>query len=159
MTEKPLAEHEWLQKLVGDWTFDGEADMGPDQPRQASTGTETVRSLDGMWTIAEGFVNGPDGGMRMIITLGYDPARTCYVGTFIASCMTRLWTYEGTLDAARKVLTLKAEGPDFSGTGTAQYHDIIEIISDDERTLSSEVLMPDGSWHRFMTTKYRRARG
>ncbi|MEW5983758.1 MAG: DUF1579 domain-containing protein [Acidobacteriota bacterium] len=156
MTEKPLPEHEWLQKLVGEWTFEADCEMGPDQPTQKTSGTETVRSLGGLWTLADGHVSSPDGEMTM--TLGYDPARQCFVGTFIASCMTHLWVYEGgTLDTAQRVLTLNAEGPDFTG-GTAKYHDIIELISDDERTLSSEMLRPDGTWHRFMTTRYRRKR-
>ena len=33
-------------------------------------------------------------------TLGYDPAKKKYVGTFIASVMTHLWIYSGSLDAA-----------------------------------------------------------
>lgn len=157
MTEKPLPEHDWLQQLVGEWTFDAECEMGPDQPLQQSSGTETVRSLGGLWTLAEGHLSGPDGEMTSITTLGYDPARSCFVGTFVASVMTHLWTYDGTLDPARRVLTLNAEGPDFTG-GTAKYHDIIEVVSDNERTLSSEMLRPDGTWHRFMTMRYRRTR-
>ena len=37
----------------------------------------------------------------------------------------------------------------------AKYQDIIEIVSDDHRTLSSQILT-DGKWHRFMTAHYRR---
>lgn len=156
MTETPQAEHEWLQKLVGEWTFEGEANMGPDQPPYQSSGTESVRSLGGMWAIAEGLVSSPDGEMTSVMTLGYDPARKCFVGTFIASCMTHLWIYgEGTLDSAQRVLTLSADGPGFDG-GMAKYHDIIEIVSDDERTLSSEMQKPDGTWQRFMLARYRR---
>jgi hypothetical protein len=54
--------------------------------------------------------------------------------------MTHLWPYNGTLDAAGKVLTLDSEGPSFSGDGTmAKYQDIIEFIGDDHRTLSSQI--------------------
>ncbi len=34
------AEHQWLQHLVGEWTLDGEALMGPGQPPVTLTGTE-----------------------------------------------------------------------------------------------------------------------
>jgi hypothetical protein len=159
MFAKPQQEHEWLQKLVGDWAGEFECVMGPDQPPVTHTGTESVRSFGGLWTVGEGTGTMPDGGqMQSIMTLGYDPAKKAYVGNFIASCMTHQWIYEGgSLDAAGKVLTLNAEGPSFAGDGTmAKYQDIIEFISDDHRTLSSQVLGPDGKWTRFMTGHYRR---
>ena len=47
---EPQKEHQWLHKLVGKWTFEGECSMGPDQPPMKNTGKETVRSLGGLWT-------------------------------------------------------------------------------------------------------------
>jgi hypothetical protein len=44
---EPQPQHQWLQKLVGDWTYEGEALMGPGQPPIKSEGTESVRSLGG----------------------------------------------------------------------------------------------------------------
>jgi hypothetical protein len=55
------------------------------------------------------------------------------------------------------VLTLSAEGPVFGEEGKmAMYHDIIEIINPDHRTLKSEMLGDDGAWVTFMTAHYRR---
>ena len=72
------------------------------------------------------------------MTLGYDPAKKAFVGTFIGSMMTHLWVYDGELDAAGKVLTLDAEGPSFAATDKmAKYKDAIEIKSDDHRVLTS----------------------
>lgn len=155
---QPLKEHDWLQKLVGDWTFETECSMGPDKPPETFAGRDSVRSLGGLWVLCEGSGEMPGGGTSTnIMTLGYDPAKQRFVGTFIASVMTHLWLYEGTLDAAGKVLTLEAEGPSFAGDGaTAKYHDIIEWIDDNHRTLSSKVLGPDGTWTQFMTGHYRR---
>lgn len=42
-------EHEWLQRLVGEWTFEHECSMGPDQPPMKSTGMESVRSLGAIY--------------------------------------------------------------------------------------------------------------
>jgi hypothetical protein len=158
MNAEPQKEHQWLQKLVGDWSFENECIVGPDQPPLKHTGTESVRSIGGLWTIGEGTGPGPDGSeMKSIMTLGYDPQAKRFVGTFIASMMTYLWIYSGSLDAAGKVLTLNAEGPDFSGgPNMVKYQDIIEFVSDDHRTLKSQLLGLDGKWNHFMTAHYRR---
>jgi hypothetical protein len=64
------------------------------------------------------------------MTLGYDPQTQRFVGSFVASMMTHLWPYNGTLNAEGTVLTLDAEGPSFAGDGaTAKYQDIIEFRS------------------------------
>jgi hypothetical protein len=160
MFPAPQKEHEWLSRLVGDWKSQMECVMGPDQPPTKSEGKESVRSFGGLWTLGEGFGQSPDGqDVHSVMTLGFDPQRGKFVGTFIASCMTNLWLYEGSLDASGKILTLDTEGPSFTGDGTmSKYQDIIEFISDDHRTLSSQVLQPDGSWVRFMTAHYYRVK-
>jgi hypothetical protein len=158
MKAEPQKEHRWLERLVGEWTYEHEAVMGPGQPPMKSQGTEAVRSIGGLWVQCEGKWQMPDGGpATMIITLGYDPARERFVGTFIGSMMTNLWVYEGSLGG--DVLTLDAEGPSFTDPNkTARYQDIIEILSDDHRTLSSQVRGDDGQWTRFMTAHYRRTK-
>jgi hypothetical protein len=157
---EPQTEHQWLQKLVGDWTFESECVMGPDQPPMKSSGSESVRSLGGLWTLGEGRGEMPGGGIgTTLMTLGYDPARKRFVGTFVGSMMTHLWVYDGALDPDGKVLTLDAEGPSFVGDGKlVKYQDIIEFKSDDHRVLSSQALGDDGKWHRFMTANYRRSK-
>ncbi len=151
-------EHQWLQRLVGEWTIEAEGAMGPDQPPEKTTGRETVRSLGGLWTIGEGTGETSDCGCcESIMTLGYDPEKKRFVGTFIASMMTQMWLYDGALDAEGKVLTLDTEGPSLASDGTtAKYQDIIEFVNDDLRTLSSQVLGADGRWQPFMEAHYRR---
>lgn len=155
---EPQKEHQWLHKLIGEWTSECEASMGPDQPVQTFRGTETVRSLGGIWTLGESQGEMPDGDvMTTLMTLGYDPEKKRFVGTFIGSMMTYLWIYDGELNEAETALTLNAEGPDFTQPGkTAKYKDVIEFKSDDHRVLSSSALGDDGEWHEFMTAHYRR---
>jgi hypothetical protein len=156
MHEEPQREHRWLERLVGRWKVTSEANMGEGEPMK-SEGEETVRSLGGMWIIGEGSGSMPGGGeMKSIITLGYNPAKSRFVGTFIASVMTHLWPYEGTLNDAQTVLTLDSEGPSFTGEGMAKYQDVIEMIDDNYRTLTARVLNPDGQWQEFMKAHYRR---
>lgn len=136
--------------------------MGPDQPPVTQTGKEIVRSLGGLWTIGEGTGEIPGGNgavAHSIMTLGYDPATQRFVGSFIASMMSHLWVYNGTLDATGRVLTLDTMGPGMTGAGPlVKYQDIIEFISDDHRTLSSQILTPEGTWQHFMTAHYRRVK-
>ncbi|MDG3007734.1 DUF1579 domain-containing protein [Paludisphaera mucosa] len=156
MDAGPQKEHRWLDRLVGDWTFEGEcAAMGPGQPPMKYVGVETVRSLGGLWTVGEGENEMPEGGVgKSVMTLGYDPASRCYVGTFIASMMTHLWIYNGSLEG--DVLELDAEGPGFTGEGARKYRDSIEFTDDDHRTLKSHALGDDGAWQLFMTARYTR---
>ena len=158
MKAEPQKEHQWLQQLVGEWTSEAECSMGPGQPSTKSYGTERVRMVGGVWMVGEGQGEMPGGGTAtMIMTLGYDPQKKKYLGTWIGSMMTHMWHYDGEMDAAGRILTLSAEGPSMAGDGTmAKYQDIIEIKSKDHRTLSSRVLGPDGTWNHFMTAHYRR---
>ncbi|MEX2220250.1 MAG: DUF1579 domain-containing protein [Candidatus Rokuibacteriota bacterium] len=157
-TAVPQKEHRWLEKLVGEWTSEGEATMAPGKPPEKFKGTESVRSLGGLWILAEGQGEMPDGGAATtMMTLGYDPNRKRFVGTFIGSMMTHLWVYDGALDAAARVLTLEAEGPSMAAEGQmATYRDVIEFKSDDLRVLTSHVRSDDGTWQGFMTANYRR---
>lgn len=152
---EPLKEHRWLQQLVGEWTFEGEAMMGPDKPPEVFKGTERVRQLGDVWFLAEG--EGAGGGSMSVATLGYDPLKKRFVGTFIASMLTHLWIYDGYLDAAERVLTLETEGPSMAGDGTtAKYKDVIEIESADRRSMSSHMQGDDGAWVQVMRMAYRR---
>jgi hypothetical protein len=104
-----------------------------------SSGKQTTRSLGSLWTLGDMENVGPDGQpTRFVITLGFDPVKQRFVGTFVASCMNHLWPYDGQLNAARKVLTLDSKGPSFAVDGTmAKYQDIDEIMDKDQYLLSS----------------------
>ncbi len=158
---EPTPEHEWLLQLVGDWNIESECIMGPDQPPSKTTGRQATRSLGSLWTLGEMESADPAGQLFLsVTTLGFDPAKRRFVGSFVSECMTHLWPYDGQLDAARKVLTLESEGPSFADDGTtAKYHDIIEIVDQDHYLLTSRFQNPDGSWTQFMTAKYTRVTG
>ncbi len=158
MIPEPQAEHQWLQQLVGEWTFDGEATMEPGKPPEKFKGTESVRSLGGLWILAEGQGEMPGGGpATTLMTLGYDPQKKRYVGSFVGSMATNLWVYNGALDAAERVLTLDTEGPSPAAEGKiAKFQDVIELKSDDHRVLTSRMLGDGGQWRQFMTIDFRR---
>ena len=155
----PQREHHWLQKLVGEWTYEGECPSEPGQPPMKSLGTESVRSLGGLWIMAEGHGTMPDGSPATTLkTLGFDPRRGRYVGALIGSMMDFMWHLNGALDAAERELVLDADGPSMADpTQTTKYRDAIEFVSDDHRIVTSQVLGDDGTWQRYLTAHYRRA--
>ncbi len=157
MHSEPQQEHRWLQKLIGEWTTEHTAPTAPDASAENMQGRESVRSLGDLWVLCEGEGEMPGGGIaRSLMTLGYDPTRQRFVGSFVASMMTHLWVYEGELDAAGKVLTLNTVGPKFDGEGMANYRDVIEFHDDNYRTLSAYVQDDNGQWQRMFVAHYRR---
>jgi Protein of unknown function (DUF1579) len=155
----PQTEHKWLQRFVGEWTSETEMSMEPGKAPEKCYGTDSVRSLGGLWILAEGQGDMPGcGPLSMVLTLGYDPQRGRFVGTWIGSMMTHLWVYDGSLDAAQRMLTLEAEGPSMEAPESkmGKYRDVMEFTGNDHRVLTSYTLGADGSWHKFMTVHYQR---
>jgi hypothetical protein len=157
--QAPQHEHHWLEKLVGDWRVEGK--MTSPAGTEETTGEESVRSIDGLWFIAEGEGEMPGGNKgTTILTLGYDTVREKYVGTFIGSMMTFQWVYEGDLDANEKVLTLNTMGPEMSEKGVGDrlvaYQDRIEFKDDNHRVLTSSSKGKDGNWQQFVEMHYYR---
>jgi hypothetical protein len=157
METKPQQQHRWLDKLVGEWTYETDA-SAPGQPVAKATGTETVRSIGGLWIQAESEGEMPGGAQATsIMTLGFDAGKHRFVGTWIGSMLAYMWVYEGELDAAERILTLNAEGPSMADDGTmSKYQDVHELISDRHRTMTARVLEATGQWKPFMTVEYRR---
>jgi hypothetical protein len=152
---EPQEEHRWLQKLVGEWTYEATATMGPDKPPESMHGAVTARPLGGLWVVVEERGDPARSDVRTnIITLGYSLQKQRFVGTFVDSGSTFLWVYDGSL--AGNVLTLESEGPAMAGPGTATYRDVKELVNDDHFVLRSLAPGENGKWHEFMTSHYRR---
>jgi uncharacterized protein DUF1579 len=155
MQASPEKQHRWLQKLVGEWTYETDASA---PTSEKASGTERVRQLGDLWVLAEGEGRMPGGiAATTLMTLGYDPAKGRFVGTWIGSMMTHLWVYDGELDPAGRVLTLNSEGPSMTGDGSlAKYQDIVEFMSDDHRVLTARAQATSGGWQQLMMIHYRR---
>ncbi|MEV6279991.1 DUF1579 domain-containing protein [Nocardia sp. NPDC051832] len=155
---KPQAEHEWLRKLIGQWTFAGLMEMGPGEEPQTDTGTEEFAAFGEYWVRSSGVGQGPDGApAQWSLSLGFDPWREKFVGNWVSSMGPHMFVYEGVLDAGRTVLTLDSEGPSMVDENTlARYRDSIEFLADDHWVLRSQTLGDDGAWTQFMEGHYRR---
>ena len=127
-------------------------------------GVEVVRPFGDLWVVGEGKGTTPDGtAMDWVISLGFDPQRPMgetdpagrFIGTFLASVMPGMFVYEGT--KAGDVLTLDTEGPSMGDPSMlTAYRDVIEMMGDDLRVMTSHSQMADGSWFGFMKGEYRR---
>jgi Protein of unknown function (DUF1579) len=42
MKTEPQKEHQWLQRLVGEWTYESECSMEPGKPPEKFEGSESV---------------------------------------------------------------------------------------------------------------------
>ncbi len=155
---RPQAEHEWLQKLVGEWSYEGSCAPEPGQPEMKFSGTETVRSIGGLWVLAEGRGEMPGGGEAVsLLTIGFDPVRGKYVGTWVGSMLAHLFVYEGNMDSTGRVLSLDCEGPVAPGSSQiGKFRDIVEIRNDNERIFTGNRLGEDGRMEELMRIVYRR---
>lgn len=149
---KPQTEHAFLEKLVGTWDVTA-ASMGTDEKW-----TENVRSLNGIWFVAEGSGNLPGGQpASTVLTLGFDPARGKYIGSWIGTMMNHMWVYEGEVSEDGTTLNLYTTGPDFAEPGKiGEYREQIIFKDADHRIFNSSARQPDGTWKQFMEVQYTR---
>jgi hypothetical protein len=154
----PQKEHQWLRRLLGEWTYQTNTPAASGQPAHEAVGTETFRGIGDLWVVGESIGEMPGGGpMTAVMTLGYNPDSKHFVGTWIGSMMTHMWVYDGELDPSGRILTLTSEGPSMDDAGAmSTYQDVIEFKSDNFRTLTARVRGKDGNWQQFMSTEFRR---
>ena len=119
----------------------------------AITVSERARRVGGVRIVAD------PGGVKIVavLTVGYDPAKKKYVGSWVDSVQTNMWIYEGTVSEDGKTFSLLADGPGFADPAkTAKYKDAWEFKSKDHIVLTGSVQGDDGKWTTFMTANYRR---
>ena len=157
MATQPTDHHAWLQKLVGEWKVVSEMVMGPDKT-ETSEGYEKTVSLGGLWAFGVGKASMSDGStFDYRSAIGYDVSFNEYRGCWFGSVSSHLWKYVGTLSEDGTKMTLNCVGPNMVKDGeTANYRDIIEIISENERTLTSFGEDEEGNWQQFMKAVYTR---
>lgn len=156
----PIEEHAWLQQLVGEWDLNSTMSMGPGTEPIRSTGREKISALGGFWIVCENEGEMPGmGEMQARMTLGYDPLKGKFLGTWVDSHTSHMWVYSGSLDAGKQLLTLDAIGPDFSDPSqSANYRDAIQLDGRDHKVITSSVQGDDGKWTSFISIDCRRTK-
>ena len=155
---KPQKEHEWLQQLTGEWENECEVNM-PGMSVMKMKSTETARLLGGFWLVAEGKGDMMGTPMQTILTLGYDPEKNKYIGTWVDSVSNYMWKYEGVMDAGGKTLTLSTEGPcPMRGNKIMKFREVLELKSPNQKTFTSSLQEDDGKWTTMVTINSQRKR-
>lgn len=136
---------DWLDQLVGDWTYKGSGDL--DQPGHERTGEETV-TRQGAWIIIE--------GEDYRFQLALDPETGRVIGDFVHWEYPRLWSYDGAVESDG-AMHLLSRGPRFDGgDGETDYDDVFETLTPDTRRTTGRFRDADGQWRDFCRTDYRR---
>lgn len=143
-------EHKWLKQFAGEWTSVSTT------TGQHMTGTMTARMVGQYW-VANTY-EATVGGMpfEALQTIGYDPRKGKYIGTWVDSMMNHMWMYEGSVDASGKKIVLEAEGPDYTTGKMAKYRDCYEFKTPDLFIATSEMQGGDGKWTTIMTAEVKR---
>ncbi len=153
----PSPEHQWLRQFEGKWTSTSKAIMAPDEPPVESTGSMTSRMLGNFWVVNDMKAHMQGHTVRGLQTIGYDPAKKKYVGTWVDSASHRLWQYEGTVDQSGKKLILEAQGPNILAQGKpAKYRDNYEFQTPDWIIATSEMQDDEGNWITFLKAELHR---
>jgi hypothetical protein len=149
----PSPEHAWLGQLVGEWDVTAVASMGSGVEPQTFQNRTSARWIGGLWVVLESTT----ADFNALMTLGHDPARGGYTGTWVDSMTPTLWVYSGRLEEDGKALVLEAEGPNpMDPSKRMQGRDTLRILGPDHVQLKSAMKNDDGTWNEFMTADYRR---
>lgn len=154
---KPVKEHELLGQFAGEWDMAAETVPAPGQESIRCTGVESAKMVGGFWLVGQSESSMFGTPVSNVLTIGYDPAKKKYIGTFLCSMDSTLWKYEGTMDDSGKKLTLETEGPSPLGDGkTAKFRETLELKDKDHKVFTSYMQTDDGQWMKIVTMEYRR---
>jgi len=152
----PGAEHERLQKMVGNWNVSVKAWHGPGEP-EVSTGKSVFTSILNGRYIEEHFIgSGADGPFEGKGLHGYDNGKKMHVATWADTMSTKIMIFEGKYDSSGKKLTMYADISTPDGR-TMKFRSVSEHVSDDEVKFEMYRTGPDGEEMKGLELIYKRA--
>jgi hypothetical protein len=152
---KPSKEHEFLKEMEGTWDAEMTFAM-PGAAEQSAKGTETVAMVGAFWAVFD--VKFPE-MMGMAWhghgTLGYDPTKKKFVGSFVHSAAPNMSIGEGSMDAGGKSVTMAWEGVGPSGA-QEKMREVFEKKDKDNAVMTMYGAGPDGKEMKHFTMTYKR---
>ena len=150
---EPGPQHELLATMAGTWKQKSQHfGMDPTVAPQESQAVATYESILGGRYVIERLkggmnIDGHEMPFEGLGIYGYDNLKETHVFAWVDTRGTMIMTGEGTADESGRVITYYSEMPEEMG---GKMKSVLNIKSDDERTMEMYSPMPDGSWHRVM---------
>ena len=152
----PGENHKRLDPFVGEWNVEAVTQMGPDAPKETTTGHSSVKwVLDGRFLLQEhtGTMMGmPFHGLG---TWGYDNVKKEYVGTWMDTSSTGIMSSTGAYDTTTKTWTMKGSFQDPTGQ-TWKTREVLKWVNPNTHTFDFYQTGPDGKEFKSMTLTYTR---
>lgn len=146
----PGPEHDGLKRLAGEWTATIKGEGGD------SKGVQVARmECGGLWLSVDfksDFGGVPFQGRGLD---GYDPVSKKHVSVWVDSMSTKPMVFEGTMDKARKTLTMHADGVGMDGK-PAKFKSVTRYLDDDHHVFTLFVIGSDGAEQKMMSIEYAR---
>ncbi|MCH8270255.1 MAG: DUF1579 domain-containing protein [Planctomycetes bacterium] len=153
----PDEHHALLEAFVGEWTTHAVFQMTPEAPPMESTGSDVSEMIfDGRYLVSH--VRGDMMGMPFQgrSVMGYDKVQKKFVGMWIDSMSTMIFTNSGQYDPASRTFTMTSTYTDPMGDKKRSKH-VTTILSSSERTLEFyEADAESNEWHKTGTITYTR---
>lgn len=160
----PAPEHEIVMKSVGTWNVDAQFFMAPDAPPVEAKGTEVIEATGPFWVTSKLEMEMPPmepGAPAMPYTgrstLGYEPSKGKFVGTWIDSFNPYMSHMAGDYHADKKMLACTGEGymPAFQQVCPFR----VTNTENDDGTVTFEmfVTVPGGPEVKMFIFQYTRA--
>ena len=151
-------EHAEVRRKAGKWKVRCTYYMGGDSDPIEVDGTEHGEMLGDLWCNSRfeaDMLGSPLSGNG---SLGYDPVKKKYVGTWKDSATPFLYTFEGDFDPVIQVLEMKGLNYDPVRCCQATYRSRVEFISDSEHVLDLSIDVPEGLPIKVLRYHFKRSR-
>jgi hypothetical protein len=146
----PGPEHARLKQLEGEWIATLKSPGGD------SKGTMTYRmECGGLWLVSD--FHADLGGQKFQGRGldGYDAQKKKYVSVWVDSMSPRPLIFEGDVDADKKELTMRGEGPGPDGK-PVKFKSVSRRVDADHETFKMFIVGADGTETEMMTIQYER---
>jgi hypothetical protein len=155
-TPVPAKEQQWLNQLAGDWACDIELYFQPYKPLRCK-GTRSARMVGPFWLVEDGKTNIAGTPFASVLTVGFDPQKKKFVGTWIENTSSFMRKYEGSLDPSGKSMTLECEVPAPHVPGKlAKFKEVFDFKSNDHVIVTTTWQPEEGKWSTLAVVNCRR---
>lgn len=154
----PGANHAWLAALEGKWAVETKAWMGPGEPQLSKGEAEMKMVLGGRFLEQRYdalFMNQPFSGIGYS---GFDNIQGKFFSVWMDNMSTHLYTEEGTLDTAGKVLTTTSQHPDPLTGKMVKGRSTNTLVDKDTYVVEMYEPGPDGKEALTLQLTYRRGK-